>query len=263
MASKNSEFNVRTFARGLEVIQAMGRGAAQQSIAQVAARCAMPRSVVRRLLMTLVGLQFARTDGRRFWLTPRVLQLGLSYLYALPFWRQAQLVLEELRFECGESCAMAVLDGEDIVYVVRVPARRILATNLTVGSRIPAHAVSLGRALLGGLDEAALESYLGHARVTRFTPRTVTDPKRLRDILVRVRERGYAWVDSEFDEAICGIAVPVRDSNGDVVAAINVSLVADKYTESAARGRFLALLRGAAAKIRTSALGAPEPRREE
>lgn len=263
MASRNSELNVRAFARGLEVIQAMGRGLARQSIAQVAARCAMPRSVVRRLLMTLVGLQFARTDGRRFWLTPRVLQLGLTYLYALPFWRQAQLVLEELRVECGESCSMAVLDGEDIVYVVRVPARRILATNLTVGSRVPAHAVSLGRALLGGLEKSALDAYLRHARLTRLTPRTVTEPKRLREIIHRVRERGYAWVDSEFDEAICGIAVPVRDTNGDVAAAINVSLVAGKYTERSARTRFLALLRGAAAKIRTSALGATEAERED
>jgi len=160
MASINSELNVRAFARGLAVIQAMGRGPARQSIAQVAAGCGMPRSVVRRLLMTLVGLQFTRTDGKNFWLTPRVLQLGLSYLYALPFWQQAQLALEELRVECGESCSMAVLDADDIVYVVRVPARRILAINLTVGSRIPAHAVSLGRVLLGGLESGDVASHL-------------------------------------------------------------------------------------------------------
>ena len=164
--------------------------------------------------------------------------------------------------DLGSAAANAHLLKYDTIHGPLAMEVGVRGSNLTVGSRIPAHAVSLGRALLGGLDEAALESYLGHARVTRFTPRTVTDPKRLRDILVRVRERGYAWVDSEFDEAICGIAVPVRDTNGDVVAAINVSLVADKYTESAARGRFLTLLRGAAAKIRTSALGATEPRRE-
>lgn len=258
MARRAAERYVRAFARGLEVIEAMGRGPARKTLAELAALCGLPRSVARRLLLTLEALGFARGDGRRYWLTPKVLRLGLTYLYALPFWRQAQLVLEELRAECGESCAMAVLDDDDIVYVVRIPARRILAINLTVGSRVPAHAVSLGRVLLAGLDEDTLARYLRTARFTAFTPRTLTAPAKVRAAIERARAKGYAWVDSELDEAICGIGVPVRDDEGRVVAAINVSLVAGKFTEEGARKRFLALLRGAAANIRTATLGRPE-----
>ncbi len=258
MNGRDAESYVRGFARGLDVLEAMGRGPARKTLAELAALCGLPRSVARRLVLTLVAQGFARDDGRRYWLTPKALRLGLTYLYSLPFWRQAQLVLEELRAECGESCSMAVLDDEDIVYVVRVPSRRILSTNLTVGSRVPAHAVSLGRVLLAGLDDDALARYLREARFTAFTPRTLVAPADLRAAVERVRENGCAWVDSELDEAICGIAVPVRDDEGQVVAAINVSLMTGKFSEAAARKRFLAMLRGAAAKIRTATLGRPE-----
>jgi IclR family pca regulon transcriptional regulator len=259
VSDRDAERYVRAFARGLDVLEAMGRGPARKTLAEVAGLCGLPRSVAKRLLLTLVAQGFAREDGRRYWLTPKALRLGLAYLYSLPFWRQAQLVLEELRAECGESCAMAVLDDEDIVYVVRVPSRRILSTNLTVGSRIPAHAVSLGRVLLAGLDDDALARYLKSAKPTAFTPRTIVAPAKLRAAIETVRENGYAWVDSELDDAICGIAVPVRDEEGRVVAAINVSLVAGSRTEAAARKKFLALLRGAAAKIRTATLGRQAP----
>ncbi|MCC6210417.1 MAG: helix-turn-helix domain-containing protein [Burkholderiales bacterium] len=257
MTGHDAERYVRGFARGLEVLEAMGQGPARKTLAEVASLCGLPRSVAKRLLLTLVAQRFAREDGRRYWLTPKALRLGLTYLYSLPFWRQAQLVLEELRGECGESCAMAVLDDEDIVYVVRIPARRMLATNLTIGSRIPAHAVSLGRVLLAGLDDEALRRYLRDARLTAFTPRTIVAPARLATALEAVRAKGYAWIDSELDDAICGIAVPVRDEEGHVVAAINVSLTAGSFTETTARKRFLALLRRAAVKIRTSTLGGP------
>lgn len=255
---RGGERYVRAFSRGLDVLEAMGRGPARKTLAEVASQCDLPRSVTKRLLLTLVAEGFARDDGRRYWLTPKVLRLGLAYLYSLPVWRQAQVVLEELRAECGESCAMAVLDDEDIVYVVRVPSRRILSINLTVGSRIPAHAVSLGRILLAGLDDDQLDHYLRNARLTAFTPRTVTGPPRLRATINTVREQGYAWVDSELDDAICGIAVPLRDEAGDVVAAISVSLISGSFTETSARKRFLAPLRGAAAKIRSAMLGRPE-----
>lgn len=255
MASEESETFVRAFARGLDVIQALGVSGPHQPIAAVAARTALPRSVVKRLVLTLLALGFARSDGKRFWLTPKVLTLGLAYLYTLPFWRQAQLVLEELRAQTGESCSLAVLDAEEIVYVIRIPSRRILSTNLTVGSRLPAHAVSLGRVLLAGLGAQELTRYLKSAALTQFTPRTVTAREALRRAVEAAHKKGYAWVDSEFDEAICGIAVPVRDGVGEVIAAININLVAGSFDERAAKARFLAPLRSAAAKIRTTTLG--------
>ena len=217
MAATESEDFVRAFARGLGVIEAMGAGGPRKTIAQVAEATGLPRSVVRRLMMTLCAQRFAQTDGKLFSLTPRALKLGLSYLDSLPFWRYAQPALEDLRSEVHESCSMAVLDDGDIVYVLRVPSRRILAMNLSVGSRLPANLVSLGRAKL--------------------------------DV---VRRRGYAWVDGELDPAICGIAVPVRDGGGTVVAAINVSLTAGTFDEMAARRRFLVPLRQAAEQIRVA-----------
>lgn len=254
MASVESETFVRAFARGLDVIQAMGIAGPRQSIAVVAERTRLPRSVVRRLLLTLQDLGFAGSNGKLFWLTPKALTLGLAYLYTLPFWRQAQLVLEDLRVETGESCSLAVLDGEEIVYAIRIPSRRILSTNLTVGGRIAAHAVSLGRVLLAGLSEQNIAQYLKTAALTRFTPKTLTSRAELRRAIEVVRKKSYAWVDSEFDEAICGISVPVRDTQGEVIAAINISLVAGTVDEPTARARFIAPLRNAAAKIRTTTL---------
>jgi IclR family pca regulon transcriptional regulator len=127
MATPESESFVRTFARGLTVIEVMGKSRPACNIAEIAEAAALPRSVVRRLLMTLTELGFTRTDGKHYWLTPKVLRLGLSYLYTLPYWRQAQLALEELCADIGQSCAISVLDEEDIVYVVRLHTRRILA----------------------------------------------------------------------------------------------------------------------------------------
>ncbi|MCC7081061.1 MAG: helix-turn-helix domain-containing protein [Burkholderiales bacterium] len=252
MATPESEGFVRAFARGLKVIVAMGEGPPRKTTAEIAGATDLPRSVVRRLMMTLCEQGYAQTDGKLFSLTPRVLALGLSYLDSLPFWRYAQPALEELRSEVHESCSMAVLDGADIVYVLRIPSRRILATNLSVGSRLPAHLVSLGHVLLAHLQPPLLERYLKTTDLRSYTPRSITKPASLRKTLEDVRAKGYAWVDGELDAAIAGIAVPVRDGAGSVVAAINVSLISGSYNEEAARLRFLVPLRHVVERIRTA-----------
>mgnify|MGYP003576642415 CR=1 FL=1 len=144
MANADSEAFVRTFARGLKVIEAMGRGGNHLTIADISEASDLPRTVVRRFLLTLIELAFVGTDGKHYWLTPKVLRLGMSYLYALPFWRQAHLVLEELAGHVGESCALSVLDEEDIVYIGRVHSKRILAMSPVVGGRVPAHVGAWG-----------------------------------------------------------------------------------------------------------------------
>ncbi|MCC6534234.1 MAG: helix-turn-helix domain-containing protein [Burkholderiales bacterium] len=252
MATPESEDFVRAFARGLKVIEAMGQGSPRKTTAEIAAAAVLPRSVARRLLMTLCEQGYAQTDGKLFWLTPRVLALGLLYLDSLPFWRYAQPALEELRSEVHESCSMAVLDSTDIVYVLRIPSRRILATGLSVGSRLPAHVVSLGHVLLAFLEPAALERYLKSAELRPYTPRSISKAAALRRTLQDVRAKGYAWVDGQLDAAIAGIAVPVRDGTGNVVAAINVSLIAGSYDEDSARLRFLVPLRQVAERIRSA-----------
>lgn len=252
VAVSEGEESVRAFARGLSVIESMGTGPPRKSIAQIAAATNLPRSVVRRLMMTLCEQRYAQTDGKLYALTPRVLSLGLSYLHSLPFWRYAQPSLEKLRSQVQESCAMAVLHEEDIVYVLRIPARRILAMNLSIGSRLPAHLVSLGQVLIAHLDEPALRQYLSVAKLNPFTSGTITKARVFKKRLEAVRRQGYAWVDRELDPAICGIAVPVYNGAGTVVAAINVSLISGTYDEDTARRRFLVPLRQAAEQIRSA-----------
>lgn len=257
MATPESEGFVRSFARGLTIIEAMGRGPGGQTIADIALAADLPRTVARRFLMTLTDLGFTRTDGKRFWLTPRVLRLGLSYLTTLPWLRAAQSALEELCAEAGQSCAMSVLDGEDIVYVARLHTRRILTLSPSLGSRLPAHAVSMGRVLLAGLDDAALQAYLDGARLKKLAGATITDPERLKTELARVREQGWSWADGELDDSICGLAVPVRDADGEVVASINVSLPSGTHTMARAREKFLGPLRRAATRIRGATAALP------
>ena len=252
MAAAESEGFVRAFARGLVVIEAMGAGGPRKTIAQIAEATGLPRSVVRRLMMTLCAQRYAQTDGKLFALTPRALGLGLSYLDSLPFWRYAQPALEDLRSQVHESCSMAVLDDGDIVYVLRVPSRRILAMNLTVGSRLPAHLVTMGRVLLADLDKDSLHRYLGAVKFAPRSPGSISRPAALKTELEAVHRQGYSWVDGELDPAICGIAVPVRDGTGAAVAAINVSLISGTYDEVSAKRRFLVPLRQAAEQIRTA-----------
>jgi IclR family pca regulon transcriptional regulator len=252
MATIESEAFVRALARGLRLIEVLGQGEPRQTVAAIADATALPRSVVKRFVMTLTELGFTQTDGKRFWLTPKVLKLGLSYLYSLPFWRQAQLALEELSANFGQSCAMSVLDGDEIVYVVRVPTYKILSTSPTLGSRLPAHAVSMGRVLLADKSPAELKAYFASATLKRLTHATITDPQRLVAEIERVNKQGYAWVDAELSETICGLGVPVRDSEGRVVASINVSLPSGKFTEAQAKDKFLTPLRHTASRIRSA-----------
>lgn len=252
MATPESESFVRAFARGLQVIEAMGQSGSRQTLAEIAETVDLPRTAVRRFLLTLIDLTFVRTDGKHYWLTPRVLRLGLSYLSSLPYWREAQLALEELSARVKQSCALSVLDGEEIVYVQRQHAKRILLMSPSLGSRLPVHAVSMGRVLLAGLSDEEVDNYLKNATFKKRTSATVVDPKRLRTEILKAREQGYAWIDGELDESICGLAVPVRDQEGETIAAINVSLASGEFTREEAVAQFLPSLRLAASRLRAA-----------
>lgn len=252
MSTPESESFVRTFARGLKVIEVLGQGPGGMTLAEVAEGVALPRTAVRRFLLTLIDLGFVRTDGKHYWLTPRVLRLGLSYLSTLPYWNAAQPALEELCARVQQSCALSVLDGADLVYVQRQHAKRILPMSPTLGSRLPAHAVSMGRVLLAGLPDEELDRYLEGAELVALTPSTLTDRGRMREAILAIRQQGWAWVDGELDESICGLAVPVRDRSGATIAALNVSLPSGEFTQQQAVERFLGELRIAASRLRAS-----------
>ena len=250
MATPESETFVRTFARGLRVIEVMGQSTGRQNIAQISEASDLPRTVVRRFLLTLIDLGFVGSDEKDYWLTPKVLRLGMTYLYTLPFWRQSQLVLEELGTRMKQSCAVSVLDDSDIVYIQRFHTKRILAFSPSIGSRLPAYSVSMGRVLLAGLSEPQFDDYLQSTELLPLTPRTVTDKAQLRTAVAKTREQGYAWSDAEYDESISGLAVPVRNVLGEVVASVNVSLISGEFTEEQARAEFLPLLKLAASRLK-------------
>ena len=149
----------------------------------------------------LIDLAIVRTDSKHYWLTPRVLRLSLSYLSTLPYWREAQVALEELSSISKQSCALSVLDGEDIVYLQRQHAKRILPVSPTLGSRLPAYAVSMGRVLLSGLPDDELDAFLRTVKMRRLTSVTITDAGELKAEILKVREQGYAWGEREFDDS--------------------------------------------------------------
>lgn len=247
---KESDGYVRALARGLAVVEALGRPPGRHTLSEVAVATDLSRAAVRRVFATLDTLNFAEADGRYYRLRPRALGLGLSYLTGLPFWGQSHQVLEDLRGEIGESCALAVLDGSDIVYVLRAPSRRILATHLGIGSRLPAHLVSLGRVLLAAEAPETFEERLATIDMRPRTPRSIATVEGLRNELEKVRGQGYSWVDGELDPAICGLAVPVRDQQGHVISAVSVNAISGTFSEADAVTRFLVPLRRAAQEIR-------------
>lgn len=239
---------VQSLARGLAVIRAFDAEHPELTLSDVARRAELTRAAARRFLITLETLGYVRSDGRTFALTPRVLELGFSYLSALSLPEIVQPHLEALSREVDESVSAAVLDAADIVYVARVPTRRIMSVRITIGTRFPAYATSMGRVLLAGATDAALDAVLAASDRASLTGRTVTDPVELRAEVQRVREQGWSLVDGELEPGLRSIAAPVRARDGSVVAAVNVSTSATRDSVEHLLGAYLpALLRTATA----------------
>jgi len=253
MATPESDGFIRSFARGLNVIEAMGQGPGEHTVASIAASTGLPRTVARRILMTLTGLGYTRSDGKTFRLTTKILNLGMTYLTSLPFWGLAQNVLENLCAEVKESVAMSVLEEGSVIFLLRIPSRKVMSLRLGVGSRLPAHVTSPGRVMLAQQDEAALKRYFARMELKPYTPATLTDQKKIRERLAEVRQQGYAWVDGELDLSICGLSVPVRNEQGEVVAALNLNLMSGDASKTAAVKQYLKPLRESAEQLRAMA----------
>lgn len=236
---------VQSLARGLLVLRAFDREQPNATLSDVARRTGLSRAVVRRLLLTLMHLGYVGNRGRDFFLTPRVLELGYSYVASLGLGELAQQAMETLSRRIGESCSMAVLDGYDIVYVLRVPVRRVMSVALGVGARLPAFATSMGRVILADLDVRTLRAWLQGVKFEAFTSRTVRSARALQRELSGVRERGYALVARELEAGLCSIAVPVHAMDGRVVAAMNVGMAFTDDAPQRAVGEVLPALREA------------------
>lgn len=252
-AGRDGDF-VQSLDRGLAVIRAFDADHRELTLSDVARNANLTRAAARRFLHTLVALGYVRTDGRRFALRPRVLELGIPYLETLGLPDAARPHMEELAATLHASCSLSVLDavapGEaDVVYVARVPGRRIMTVTVSVGTRFPAYATSMGRVLLAHRDPAWLDDYLHRVRMRPLTEHTVTDPGRLAGVLAEVREQGHCLVDQELEAGLRSIAVPVRDAAGAVVAAMNVSAHVNRGEPDALRAELLPLLLDTAQRV--------------
>jgi IclR family pca regulon transcriptional regulator len=206
-------------------------------------------ATARRLLHTLRALDYVGTDGQTWWLRPRLLELGQAYLATTSVWDVVRERLARLAEEVHETASAGVLDGDDVIYVVRVPYRRIMSMNVEVGTRIPAFASSMGRVLLAALDDDAREAILQRVDLRPITPRTVATVDALRGVVAQVRAQGWCFMEQELEAGIQCVAAPVHDATGRVIAAVTVSSHTSRLGPEEVRGRLLPALVRAAGDI--------------
>jgi len=240
-----------SLARGLAVVRAFSQQRRTLTIAQLSHRTAIPRAAVRRCLYTLGKLGYVGSeDGKTYALRPRILALGHAYLSSTPLATAVQPLLDQISDELHESSSMAVLEGDEILYIARSSTKtRLMSIDLGLGSRLPAYCTSMGRVLLADLPQAQLDQYLGRVKLTRLTHRTVSTAAELKRVLAEVRREGYAIIDQELEIGLRSIAVPVKDAAGRCVAAINIGTQSARVSVAEMQARFLAPLQAAASEL--------------
>ena len=241
----NSPDYLQSLDRGLQVLRVFNGERPRCTLSEVAAQTSLSRAVVRRSLLTLQHLGYVAAQGRQFFLTPRVLELGYSYLSSLDLTDLAHEPMEKLSQRVGESCSMAVLDGSEIVYVVRIAVRRLMSVALGVGARLPAFAASMGRVLLADKSDSELTSWLREHTFRPITDHTIYKPRALRAEIVKVRRQGYAFVSQELELGLCSIAVPIRSATGHALCGLNVSMRYSDDVRTFARKKMLPALQDA------------------
>lgn len=246
--TENPDF-VEAIGRGLDVIRAFRVDRPAMSLSEVATATGLARPTARRVLVTLEMLGYVRSDERLFRLTPRVLDLGYAYVASLGLWDVVRPHLEDLVSQTHESSSMSQLDGSDVLYVGRVGVPKIVSIAVSVGTRFPAAATSMGRVLLAALAPDALDAALAAPSRSGVEPRNLPDRRYLDDLLTEIRARGWALADQELAVGIRSVAAPIRDGAGDTIAAINVCVQAAEHGTAELTGRFLPLLLDTASAI--------------
>jgi IclR family pca regulon transcriptional regulator len=219
------------------------------TLSEAALAANVSRATARRILRTLAELGYVEQHGRQFSLSPNILQLGFAYLATQSWIERAVPLMKELSERLGESCSAAILQGSEVVYVARVPTRRIMSVAISVGSRLPAFHTAVGRVQLGFLDPSEVWRRLKALRIEPLTPSTITD---LQALFERVRDdhaQRFSIVDEELERGLRAIAVPVVDRQGEVIAGLNLSTHSTRTTRNELREKFLPQLRAVAAQI--------------
>ncbi|WP_058910554.1 IclR family transcriptional regulator [Entomohabitans teleogrylli] len=245
---ESKEF-VTSLARGLSVIKVFNQAATKLSLSEVARLSELNRATARRFLFTLSALGYVESDGKLFWLSPKVLQLGYSYLASQPIVNIVQPFIEQVSKETGESCSVSVLDGSEVVYIARYMTHHIMSVNLGIGARLPVAATSMGRVLLAYKSPEEQQAFLENYTPERYTPYTLVERHALMETLAQVRVQGYAIVNQELELGLRSISVPIMNQREQVVAAINVSTQPTRTPESVLLERILPSLNQAAKRI--------------
>ena len=240
---------VQSFQRGLAVIRSFSADTPAQTLSDVARATGLNRATARRLLLTLEGLGYVRSHDALFQLTPKILELGYAFVASSGVPQLALPYLEQLSAEVNESSSVAVLDETSVVYVARVPAKRVMTVSIGLGSRFPAYRTSLGRVMLAALTREEVERVWERSDRSDPTSRTVTSLGELLARLEDVRQQGWAMVDQELEMGVRSLAAPLRNAVGETLAAVNVSTHVSRTPKSELHSRFLPALLGAAEAI--------------
>jgi IclR family pca regulon transcriptional regulator len=238
-----------SMARGLAVVKAFSDQRRAMTIAQLSHKTGIPRAAVRRCLYTLKKLGYAGSDANNFFLKPKILALGYSYLSSTPLTVSAQPCLNHVSTTVGESCSLAVLDQGEVLYISRSHTTRIVSIALNAGSRLPAYCTSLGRVMLAALSKAELDNYFARVPLLPLTDRTVVSEQRLREILAETAAQGYAIVEEELEIGLRSIAVPVRGASGTVAAALNIGAQSARVSREQMENEFLPVLLNGASEL--------------
>lgn len=247
-SNKSQDF-IQSFEKGLNIIKAFSAETPTLTISEAAKMTGYSRPTARRFLLTLESLGYATSNNGVFSLTAHTLTLGYAYLSTQNMWNIAHPFMKDFVNMTGESSSIGVLDGSDVIYVARVPTKRIMTINLSVGSRLPANVTSIGHILLANLPKNELEMYLENVVLEGHTDNSITTKEKLIEELTNVRDRGWANVDQQLEDGLRSIAAPITNREGKVIAALNCSTHAGRINKEKLLNEYLPQLIETAKKI--------------
>ena len=248
-AAINPKDLIEGLGKGLRVIEAFDDDHPRLTASEAAAIADITRTAARRHLLSLVHFGYAASDGKQFWLAPRVLRLGQSYLGAARLPRLVQPFIQRVAMQCGETVNVSVLDGHEVVYIARSNAPRWVSIGYQVGARVPAHVVAPGVVMLATLSDAAIDHWIAKHDFVGFTAHTVTQPARFRKDLREARTTDHWATSQQPDPGLRGIALALTDRKGVCKAAIGMTVASASYTPQQMREQLLAPLREAAVAL--------------